>query len=98
MAITKKWVSAIPKTNADGNVTEWSVKYKYTDGDYSHTFSKSEKVDTPSKLPSGYSKSEILVLMNEAHWDNMFNKKNNVHKNPPVADTIESDFDINSLS
>ncbi len=36
MAITKEWVSAKPKTNADGNVTEWSVEYKYTDGDFSH--------------------------------------------------------------
>lgn len=27
---TKAWVSAIPKKNADGNVVEWTVKYKYT--------------------------------------------------------------------
>ena len=27
---TKTWVSAIPKKNADGNVIEWTVKYKYT--------------------------------------------------------------------
>ena len=29
---TKAWVSAIPKKNADGNVIEWRVKYKYTLG------------------------------------------------------------------
>tara|TARA_R100000951_G_scaffold32804_1_gene27889 strand:+ start:264 stop:560 length:297 start_codon:yes stop_codon:yes gene_type:complete len=98
MAITKEWVSAKPKQNADGNVTEWSVEYKYTDGDFSHTFSKSEKIESPSKAPSGYSKSEILGLMDEAHWDDMFNKKNNIYKNPPVADTVDNDFDINSLS
>ena len=98
MAVIKEWVSAIPKKNASGNVTDWSVEYKYTDGDFSYTFSKSEKIDAPSKAPSGYSKSEILGLMDEAHWDDMFAKKHNVHKNPPVADTIDSDFDINSLS
>ena len=27
---TKEWVFAIPKKNADGNVIEWTVKYKYT--------------------------------------------------------------------
>ena len=27
---TKAWVSAIPKKNADGNVIEWKVEYKYT--------------------------------------------------------------------
>ena len=27
---TKAWVSAVPKKNADGNVIEWRVQYKYT--------------------------------------------------------------------
>lgn len=27
---TKTWVSAIPTKNADGNVTEWKIQYKYT--------------------------------------------------------------------
>jgi|TARA_R110002020_G_scaffold59151_1_gene161569 hypothetical protein len=27
---TKAWVSAIPTKNAEGKVTEWRVKYKYT--------------------------------------------------------------------
>jgi len=98
MAISKEWVSAKPKVNADGNVTEWSVEYKYTDGDFSHIFNKSEKIGTPSKVPSGYSKSEILGLMDVAHWDDMFNKKNNIFKNPPAVDTVDNDFDINSLS
>ena len=98
MAEPKEWVSAKPKTNASGNVTEWSVEYKYTDGDFSHTFRKSEKIDAPSKAPSGYSKSEILGIMDEAHWDDMFNKKHNAHKNPPAVETVDKDFDINSLS
>ena len=50
MAVSKEWVSATPKINAAGDVTAWSVQYKYTDGDFSHTFSKSEKIDTPSKV------------------------------------------------
>ena len=48
---TKAWVSAIPKKNADGNVVQWEVKYKYTKGDHSHTFQKEVKIDTPSKTP-----------------------------------------------
>ena len=51
---TKTWVSAIPKKNADGNVIEWTVNYKYTKGDHSHTFEKSEKIETPSKAPDKY--------------------------------------------
>ena len=105
MAITKTWVSAIPKKNADGNVTEWSVEYKYTDGDFSHTFKKSEKIalDEEGKLitaktPDKYTKAELLTLMDEAHWDDMFAKKHNVHKNPPAADTTDASFDVSTLS
>tara|TARA_R100001443_G_scaffold3549_4_gene11130 strand:+ start:9561 stop:9857 length:297 start_codon:yes stop_codon:yes gene_type:complete len=98
MAVTKEWVSAKPKINADGNVTQWSVEYKYTDGDFSHTFNKSEKIDTPSKAPGSYTKAELLTLMDEAHWDDMFAKKHNNHQNPPAVDTVDNSFDINSLS
>ena len=40
---TKAWVSAIPKKNADGNVIEWEIQYKYTlavtgKDDFVHTF------------------------------------------------------------
>ena len=95
---TKVWVSAIPKKNADGNVIEWRVKYKYTKGDHSHTFEKSEKIDTPSKAPDKYTKAELLTLMNKDHWDDMFAKKHNIHKNPPVADTVDASFDVSTLS
>jgi hypothetical protein len=98
MAVTKEWVSAKPTTNDDGNVTKWSVKYKYTDGDFSHTFEKSEKVESPSKAPGSYTKAELLTLMDEAHWDDMFNKKHNVHKNPPAVDTVDNSFDVSTLS
>ena len=98
MAITKEWISAKPKVNADGNVTEWSVKYKYTEDDFSHTFSKSEKINAPSKVPGDYTKAELLTLMDEAHWDDMFAKKHNVHKNPPAVDTVDNSFDISTLN
>ncbi len=98
MSIKKEWISAIPKVNAAGNVTEWKVKYKYTDGDFSHIFEKSEKIDTPSKTPNSYTKSELLELMNQEHWDDMFNKKNNAYKNPTPVETTDNDFDINSLT
>ena len=95
---TKTWVSAIPKKNADGNVTQWSCEYRYTKGDHSHTFRKTEKIKTPSKAPDKYTKAELLILMDEAHWDDMFAKKHNVHKNPPAADTVDASFDVSTLS
>ena len=105
MAITKEWVSAKPKQNADGNVTEWTVEYKYTDGDYSHTFKKSEKMAldeegelVTAKVPGDYTKAELLTLMDETHWDDMFNKKHNIHKNPPAVDTVDNSFDVSTLS
>ena len=98
MAITKEWVSAKPKQNADGNVTEWSVEYKYTDGDFSHTFSKSEKIDTPSKASGSYTKAELLTLMDEAHWDDMFNKKYASWTADAVVETIDDSFDVSALS
>ena len=95
---TKTWVSAIPTKNSDGNVVEWEVRYRYKKNSFSHTFKKSEKIDTPSKKPSDYTKAELLTLMDEAHWDDMFAKKHNVYKNPPTADTVDASFDVSTLS
>jgi len=95
---TKAWVSAIPKKNADGNVIEWSVKYKYTKGDHSHTFDKTEKIDVPSKAPGSYTKAELLTLMDKDHWDDMFNKKYTVWTATPVVETVDSSFDVSTLS
>ena len=50
---TKAWVSAVPKKNADGNVIEWRVQYKYTKGDHSHTFDKTEKIDDQQQGEGG---------------------------------------------
>ena len=94
---TKAWVSAIPKKNADGNVIEWTVKYKYTKGDHSHTFEKSEKIDTPSKAPDKYTKAELLTLMDKDHWDDMFNKKYAYHISETTANTVDTGFDVNGL-
>ena len=95
---TKAWVSAIPKKNADGNVIEWKVEYKYTDGDLSHTFRKSEKIESPSKAPDKYTKAELLTLMDEAHWDDMFNKKYNVYIATAPVETTDVSFDVSTLS
>ena len=95
---TKAWVSAVPKKNADGNVIEWSVKYKYTKGDHSHTFQKSENIDTPSKAPGSYTKAELLTLMDKDHWDDMFNKKYASWTATPVVETVDSSFDVSTLN
>jgi len=95
---TKAWVSAVPKKNADGNVIEWAVKYKYTKGDHSHTFDKTEKIDTPSKAPGSYTKAELLTLMDKDHWDDMFNKKYASWTATPVVETVDSSFDVSTLN
>tara|TARA_Y100000034_G_C6727841_1_gene322301 strand:+ start:370 stop:684 length:315 start_codon:yes stop_codon:yes gene_type:complete len=95
---TKTWVKAIPKKNADGNVIEWYCEYTYTLNDFSHTFEKSEKVETPSKAPSGYTQAELLILMDKDHWDDMFNKKYEVSIAVTPIETTETSFDVSTLS
>ena len=95
---TKAWVSATPKKNADGNVIEWRCKYKYTLNTYSHTFDKTEKIETPSKAPDAYTQAELLTLMNKDHWDDMFNKKYAVSIASVPVETTDTSFDVSSLS
>jgi len=100
---TKAWVSAIPKKNADGNVIQWNVKYKYTlaasgKADFVHTFDKSEKIETPSKAPDKYTKAELLTLMDKDHWDDMFNKKYGVYIATAPVETTDASFDVSTLS
>ena len=100
---TKTWVSAIPKKNADGNVIEWRVQYKYTlaasgKTDFVHTFEKSEKIEAPSKAPDKYTKAELLTLMDKDHWDDMFNKKYGVYIATAPVETTDASFDVSTLS
>ena len=95
---TKAWVSAIPKKNADGNVIEWRCQYKYTLNTYSHTFDKSEEIETPSKAPAAYTKAELLTLMDKPHWDDMFNKKYAYHISVKPVETTDASFDVSTLS
>ena len=95
---TKAWVSAIPKKNADGNVMEWRCRYKYTLNAFSHTFEKSEKIETPSKAPAAYTQAELLTLMDKDHWDDMFNKKYAVSIASVPVETTDNSFDVSTLS
>ena len=95
---TKAWVSAIPRKNADGNVIEWTVKYKYTLNSFEHTFNKTEKIETPSKAPGSYTKAELLTLMDKDHWDDMFNKKYASWTATPVVETTDASFDVSTLN
>ena len=95
---TKAWVSAIPKKNADGNVMEWRCRYSYTLNAFSHTFEKSEKIETPSKAPAAYTQAELLTLMDKDHWDDMFNKKYAVSIASVPVETTDNSFDVSSLS
>ena len=107
---TKAWVSAIPKKNADGNVIEWEIQYKYTlavtgKDDFVHTFEDIVKIarDEEGKLvtektPDKYTKAELLTLVNKNHWDDMFNKKYTVHTATASTETTDASFDVSTLS
>ena len=95
---TKTWVSAIPRVNADGNVTEWRCKYNYTFSGYSHTFEGIERIETPSKAPGAYTKAELLIMIREYHLDDMFNKKYHAHVTPAPVLTRDNTFDVNTLN
>ena len=94
---TKAWVSATPKKNADGNVIEWRCKYSYTLNDFSHTFDKIVKIDTPSKVPTSYTQAELLTLMDKAHWDDMFNKKYTESIRVVPVEITDTSFDVGTL-
>ena len=100
---TKTWVSATPKKNADGNVVQWKVQYKYTlaasgKADFVHTFNTIREIKTPSKAPGDYTKAELLTLMDKDHWDDMFNKKYGVYIADAPAETTDASFDVSTLS
>ena len=95
---TKAGVSATPKVNADGNVIEWNCKYSYTLNSYSHTFDKTEKIESPSKAPGSYTQAELLTLMDKDHWDDMFNKKYAVSIATPVVETVDNSFDVSTIA
>ena len=100
---TKTWVSAIPTKNSDGNVTTWKCKYKYTlavsgKDDFVHIFDGTINIQTPSKAPSAYTKSELLTLMDKPHWDDMFNKKYTVHIASKPTITEDISFDVSTLN
>ena len=105
---TKAWVGATPTVNADGNVTRWNLKYKYTlavsgKDDYVHTFDSDIRL-TPTKAKTAYTRAELLTLDDGgtqigAHWDDMFNKKYAYHisDKSAAAITVDASFDVTSL-
>ena len=107
---TKEWVFAIPKKNADGNVIEWTVKYKYTlaatgKDDFVREFEKTEEMPVDeegdlitAKTPDKYTKAELLTLMDKDHWDDMFNKKYGVYIADTPVETTDASFDVSTLS
>ena len=95
---TQTWIKAIPETNADGNVVRWSCEYKYVLNSYTKIFAQRVLIDSPSKTPSSYTKTELLNLLDKPHMDAMFNKKYAESiKDVPVI-TTDTDFDVSTLS
>ena len=64
--------------------------------DYIHIFYKRVEIETPSKVPSSYTKAELLTLCDISFWNNMFNKKYNAHT-ATSATTTDTSFDVSTL-
>ena len=70
---TKTWVSAIPTKNADGNVTEWKIKYKYT---LAVGTEKGNVMQANGKYNDDFIKTfeKILVIENPSKAPNTYTK------------------------
>jgi hypothetical protein len=70
---TKTWVSAIPTKNADGNVTEWKIKYRYT---LTVGTEKGNVMQTNGKYNDDFIKTfeKTLVIENPSKAPNAYTK------------------------
>ena len=70
---TKTWVSAIPTKNADGNVTEWKIKYRYT---LNVGTEKGNVMQTNGKYNDDFIKTfeKTLVIENPSKAPNAYTK------------------------
>ena len=100
---TKAWVSAIPTKNADGEVMEWQLKYKYTlavsgKADYVHIFERKIKIENPSKAPDSYTKSELLNLADLEQMNLTFDQKYAAWIAAESVKTVDNSFDVTGLN
>ena len=70
---TKTWVSAIPTKNADGNVTEWKIQYRYT---LTVGTEKGNVMQANGKYNDDFIKTfqKILVIENPSKAPNAYTK------------------------
>ena len=70
---TKAWVSAIPTKNADGNVTEWQIQYRYT---LTVGTEKGNVMQANGKYNDDFIKTfqKILVIENPSKAPNAYTK------------------------
>jgi len=96
---TKTWIRATPKKNADGNVIKWRCRYRYELNDFGHTFFGVWRIETPSRKPEEYTKSELLIAFEKPRWDKMFSKlyAHHISGNWSPVLTTDTNFDINAL-
>ena len=66
--------------------------------DFVHTFDKYIKIDTPSKAPNAYTKSELLELSDITYMNEAFNKKYAEHISTKPTLTVDKSFDVTGLS
>jgi len=77
-----------------GNIMNGSGEFG---NDFVHTFDKYVKIDTPSKAPNAYTKSELLNLLDTNWTDDQFNKKYAGWVTPKPTKTVDESFDVEGL-
>ena len=66
--------------------------------DFVHTFDKYIKIDTPSKAPNAYTKSELLNLLDTNWTDDQFNRKYADWVAVRPTKTVDNSFDVTGLN
>jgi len=93
---TKALSKAIPTVKTNGKVKEWELTIVYTCNDLTRDFSKQVDVEYLNKVPTDFTKAELLGMCSTAHLDQVFDSMYGSIVNPST-ETRENNFDINTL-
>lgn len=94
---TKALSKAIPTVKDNGKVKEWELTVVYTCNNLTRDFNKIVDVEYLNKVPTGFTKAELLGMCSTAHLDQVFDSMYASIVNPPTEQR-EDNFDINALS
>ena len=94
---TRALSKAIPTIKANGKVKQWDLTVVYTCNNLTRDFDKTVDVEYLDKVPTGFTKTELLGMCSTAHLDQVFDSMYESITNPST-DQRDGNFDINTLS